>query len=109
MKTITNILPNPLPQIGMGVTIGIGSDCYPATIIHVSKNFRKVTIQHDKYTPTDGYEYYKNQVYEYKRDTLGAIEVWTYRKRGIWAQLNSAKAIGYLSFNGRRAYQDPSF
>lgn len=97
------------PIIGQGVTIGIGSDCYPGTIIEISNNNKKVVIQIDDTEPTEGFEYYGNQVYNITPDPTGRKETWTYRKRGVWAQLRSAKAIGYLSFNGRRKYSDPSF
>jgi hypothetical protein len=98
-----------IPILGEGVTIGIGSDAYPATIIEVSKNLKKVVLQIDHTEPAEGFEYYGNQVYDITPDTDGRTETWTYRKRGVWAQLNSAKAVGYLSFSGRRKYSDPSF
>jgi hypothetical protein len=98
-----------IPVEGEGVTIGIGSDCYPATIIEVSNNNKRVTVQYDFATPIKNFDFYKNQVYSFECNANGAIEVWTYRKRGVWAQLNSAKAVGYLSFAGRRKYSDPSF
>jgi len=107
MKTL--LKPKITPVVGMGVTVGVGSDAYPATIIEVSTNLKRVTIQMDKATPVEGFDYYKNQVYTFKRDPNGAIKIWTWRKRGVWAQLKSVRAVGYLSFNGRRKYSDPSF
>ena len=35
------------PYIGMGATVGAGSDCYPATVIDVGS--KSVTIQWDTY------------------------------------------------------------
>ena len=106
---VKNTVPRPVPYVGQGVTIGIGSDCYPATIIEVSNNLKKVVLRHDTADPAEGFEYYGNQVYDITPNPDGAIETWTYRKRGVWAQLRSAKAIGFLSFKGRRKYSDPSF
>lgn len=99
-----------IPMVGDGVTVSIGSDCYPATIIAVSKNLRTVTIQMDNYKPAQGYEYFGNQVYEFTPNPNGVIEVWTFRNHGRYAKKGSKKGSGFcLSLNGRRAYSDPSF
>ena len=97
------------PYVGLGVTYGIGSDCYPATIISITNKDKKIVIQFDFYTPTEGYDYFKNQVYTFTPNPFGRTQTWTLRKNGHWVPLNSAKAVGYLSFKGRRAYSDPSF
>ena len=98
------------PKVGVGATIGIGSDCYPATVIEVSKNGRTVTVQMDNYKPSEGYEYYGNQVYDFIPNPNGAKEVWTLRNHGRYARKGVKKGSGCnISFNGRRAYSDPSF
>lgn len=99
-----------IPVVGQGATVSIGSDCYPATVIEVSKNLRTVTIQMDTYTPAPGYEYFGNQVHEFFPNPDGAIEIWTLRNHGRYAKKGSKKGSGFcLSLNGRRAYSDPSF
>jgi len=95
---------------GMGATVSIGSDSYPATVIEVSPDYKKVTIQMDSYKPAEGYEYYGNQVYEYSPNPNGLIEVWTLRNHGRYAKKGSKKGSGWcLTLGSRRAYSDPSF
>lgn len=97
------------PKVGDGATYGIGSDCYACTVIGVSRNEKEVTVQFDEATPAEGYDYYRNQVYNFKRNPAGQVFTFTWRKRGVWVEKNRAKACGYISFNGRRQYSDPSF
>lgn len=97
------------PIIGQGVTIGIGSDCYPGTIVEISNNNKKIVIQMDDTEPAENFDYFNNQVYTITSDPRGRKETWTYRKNGVWAKFRAARAVGYLSFNGRRKYSDPSF
>lgn len=98
-----------IPIVGMGVTMGIGSDCYPGTITWVSKNCDRIIVQHDNFEPADGYDYYSNQVYNITPNPFGTLVAYSWRKRGVWAEKGAKRAIGYLSLNTRRAYQDPSF
>lgn len=106
MKTDKNFVK---PILGQGVTIGIGSDCYPATIIEISNNNKKIVVQMDYAEPGEGFKYFGNQVYNFTSDPTGIKATWTYRKRGVWVRFRMAKAVGYISFNGRRKYTDPSF
>ena len=62
------------PYIGMGATVGAGSDCYPATVIDVGS--KSVTIQWDTYK-REGDEWV------YERNPNGKKEVYTLRKNGI--------------------------
>lgn len=98
-----------IPVVGMGVTMGIGSDCYPGTITWVSKNLTRIIVQYDNAEPAEGFDYYKNQVYNITPNPFGVKVAYSWRKRGVWAQKHAPKAVGYLSFNGRRKYSDPSF
>ena len=98
------------PKEGDGATIGIGSDCYPATVIEVSPNGKTVTVQYDFATPIKNFDFYGNQVYSFECNRNGAIEVWTLRNHGRYARKGLKKGSGfYISFNGRRKYTDPSF
>ena len=98
------------PTVGMGATVGIGSDCYPYTIVSVSENLKTVIIQKDNYKPAKGYEYYGNQVYEFTPNETGSIEVWTLRNHGRYVRKGDKKGDGYyLTIGERRAYSDPSF
>ena len=98
-----------IPVVGQGVTMGIGSDCYPGTITWVSKKGDRIIVQHDKAEPAKGFDYYSNQVYDITPDQFGTLVAYSWRKRGVWAQKGAKKAVGYLSFNSRRKYSDPSF
>jgi len=99
-----------IPEEGMGVTLGIGSDRYPATIIEVSENKKKIVVQMDKYKPAPDYNYYGNQVYEYAEDPDGNQYCFTLRKNGRWHETGCKIGSGFqISFRGRSAYSDPSF
>jgi hypothetical protein len=95
---------------GMGVTVGIGTDCYPYTVVEVSSDDKTIKIQKDNYIPAEGYNYFGNQVYVFIPNPEAPIEVWTLRNHGRFVKKGEKKGGGwYLSFNGRRAYSDPSF
>ena len=99
-----------IPIIGDGVTVGIGSDCYPATIIALDMKKGRVTIQYDSHSPAENYDYFSNQVYNYSPNPDGTIEVWSLRKNLKLSKVGSRSVQGwYLSLNGRRCYQDPGF
>jgi len=98
-----------IPVVGMGVTMGIGSDCYPGTITWVSGNGKNIVVQYDSSKPAKGFDYFGNQVYDITPDPFGTKVAYSFRKRGVWAPKGAKTAVGYLSFNGRRKYSDPSF
>jgi hypothetical protein len=105
-----NYPPIIIPEEGMGVTLGIGSDRYPATIIEVSENKKTVIVQQDIFRPAKGYEYYGNQVYEFEENPIGRQYCFTLRKNGRWKEKGSSRNGGFqISFRGRSAYSDPSF
>lgn len=97
----------PFPVVGMGATGGYGSDCYPYTVVSVSKSGRQIELQRDEAT-------YHGPPRKYG-DTTKESD-WTYtpllqsnkytvklNKRGQW------KGAGYVSLGHRKYYQDPSF
>jgi len=98
-----------IPEVGMGVTYGYGSDRYPATIIEISKNGKQITIQDDTAVPGENFDYYGNQNYSITQNPNGSTRTYTFRKRGIWVQKGSARAIGFLTIGSRDKYSDPSF
>ena len=98
-----------IPVVGEGVTIGIGSDRYPATIIEVSKNLKKIVVQYDIATPAPDCDIYSNQNWVITSDPNGRTRTYTWRKRGVWVELRQAHAVGYLSLKGRSKYINPSF
>jgi len=94
------------PEVGMGATLSIGSDCYPATIIETNKTKTKIIIQQDLQEIDEGYDYYSNQVYKFIRNPDGEKRTFTLRKNGYWMEMNGRQI---LSIGHKRAYQDPSF
>tara|TARA_R100000005_G_C4968031_1_gene182082 strand:+ start:1007 stop:1306 length:300 start_codon:yes stop_codon:yes gene_type:complete len=90
------------PYVGMGATVGAGSDCYPATVIDVGS--KSITIQWDTYR-REGDEWV------YERNPNGKKEVYTLRKNGRYKlkgwPLKSRG--GYVGLGHRRYYNDPSF
>lgn len=95
---------------GMGATVGIGSDCYPYTIVEVSPDYKTIKMQRDHYEPAAGYDYYGSQVYNYTPDPNASVEVWTKRNNGRYVRKGEKKDSGYyLSIGVRKAYSDPSF
>lgn len=101
---ITTVL-IPIPKIGDGATIQVGSDRYPATVIAVSPTASVITIQMDSYKRTDSNGMSEQQTYEYERNEQGGIRKCHWQpKRGMWVQ-----GIAPVGFGFRNAYQDPSF
>lgn len=102
-------------EVGSGASYGVGSDCYPYTIVGIV-NERTVVVQADRYEPDteNGYDYYGNQVYRYYPDQNGERTTVTLRKNGMWLPVGSTisrggcYAYGY-SLGHRRAYRNPSF
>ena len=67
--------PKPKPEIfvGQGATYSPYTDQYPLTITKVEGEVgkRKVTLRECKATPTENYDYYKNQSHIYTDDPEG--------------------------------------
>jgi len=107
MKNNYNINIDPIePEIGMGATTGVGSDCYPYTIVGMNDKKTKIIVQKDLVEKAEGYDYYSNQVYTYIPDPNASKRTFTLRHNGYWVEMNGYQ---HLSVGVRRAYQDPSF
>ena len=95
------------PEVGMGCTMGIGSDSYAGTIIEVSRTGHRVVVQCDKATRTDNNGMSGSQEYQYEPNPNGRTEVFTRRRNGRY--LARGTTYHYLALGYRRQYQDPSF
>lgn len=99
------------PQIGMGATLGVGSDRYPYTIVEVSKSKKRIGVRRDNYTRLDGRgPYTENQEYEYHQTQGAAEEYYTLRENGRWVREGESMRGGSsMGIGQRRYYQDPHF
>jgi hypothetical protein len=74
------------PVVGQGATDGAGSDCYPYTVLSVSKDGLSCTIRPCETTPVEGFDFYANQVYNYsENENAGIIELRF--RNGEWRQV----------------------
>ena len=97
------------PEIGMGATWNSGSDCYPCTIIAMSKSGKTVTLQDDECKVISGHQDDGTACYEYSRCPNGRIQGATMRKDGGYRLKGFSKGYGYVNIGIRRRYYDPSF
>lgn len=95
-----------IPTVGMGATIHVGSDAYPATVIQVTRNGRRVVIQEDIATRIDQNGISEIQEYTYEPNPQGTIHVVTLRKDGQYRESGTTTPV---SIGSRRKYYDPSF
>lgn len=97
-----------IPEVGMGATYGIGSDCYPYTIVEV-KSRTTILVRADDYQRTDNNGYGGHQEYDYYPNPEAGLETVTLRKNGRWVKkgysMNSGCGNVYIGY--RRAYYDP--
>ena len=105
-----------IPEVGMGATIGYGSDRYPYTIHKISPDGKKIWASEDKHhvVPKEGgYAYGSDIPYTYSNNNQNDESQWslfTLRKNGRYIQKESSRNSGsYLTIGFRRYYQDPSF
>jgi hypothetical protein len=101
-------------HVGMGATMGAGSDSYPYTVhaLDMSKNKPQIWVSADDYRPiSEGFDYYNNQLYVYENHNQSKPEHWrvfTLCKDGRWHEGTTMKG-SVIHVGSRRAYQDPSF
>lgn len=100
------LITSDMPTIGMGATIRIGSDSYPATIIQVTRNGRRIVLQEDNATRTDNNGLSELQEYTYETNSNGTTHIATLRKDGRYRLTGGQIPV---SLGNRRKYLDPSF
>ncbi len=83
------------PFVGMGATISIGSDSYPATVLTVSKSGKKITIQRDA-VAKDG---------SFSPDLAGHVE----DARFVGNHWQLAGGYTFVHLGARRYHMDPGF
>lgn len=91
-----------IPVVEQKITYGIGSDCYPATIVEVSKDLTRIKFQMDTVDENG----------QIVRNLNGSIREYTLRNRngeGVWIAKGLSKPVGYISFKGWDFHLDPSF
>ena len=98
----------PVPKVGEGVTVQIGSDSYAATIIKVSASGKTLHIQRDRAHPTKANDYYGAQSHVFTADPTAEVEKATLRWDGRY-RLKGCSNYGGLTIGRRRAYHDPCF
>ena len=99
-----------VPEVGMGACGGFGSDCYPYTIVSVSKDGKKIEVTSDDHKPAPGCDYFTNQVYTYTSNMNGQRTLYRLRKNGRWVKDGEPMRGGAsITIGYRRYYQDPSF
>ena len=101
------------PEVGMGATMCVGSDRYPATIIEVEFNadglVKTIAVQEDSAKTIGGK--WPNLDYEYHPNPKGNIVYYSMRKTGRFKQKGwpLRSPGGRIGIGHRRYYQDPSF
>ena len=74
-----------LPAVGMGATLGVGSDRYPYTIIEVSASGKSITIQEDDAIRMDkNGPYTEMQTYSFAPNKNGGTYVARLNEHGRW-------------------------
>lgn len=95
-----------IPSVGTGATIHIGSDSYPATLIQVTQNGKRIVLQDDEATRIDNNGMSESQEYTYQPNPNGAIHIATLRKDGRYRLMGEKIPV---SIGFRRKYYDYSF
>jgi hypothetical protein len=95
-----------IPTVGMGATIHVGSDAYPATVIQVTRNGKRVVIQEDIATRIDNNGMSESQDYTYEPNPEGEIHIVILCKDGRYRESGTTTPV---SIGFRRKYYDYSF
>ena len=98
------------PVVGKGATICWWSDSHAGTIIWVSDNGKRIIVQRDIATRTDGNGLSESQKYTYERDPQGITYEFSLRKNGRWVRVGDSVKDGLKCSVGlRNEYFDFSF
>jgi len=92
------------PKVGMGATMGVGSDCYALTVTEVSG--KRIVAQMNKCICKD---YYAGE-WEVTPELEGGVYAFTLRKDGTWVTEGAPLRSGQRLWLGhQRRYEDPSY
>lgn len=97
----------PTIKVGMGATLNVGSDNYPATVVSVSQSGLFAKIQRDQFTRIDDNGQSESQEYTFKYNPDGEVLSISLRGNGQWRVKGRNGTL--VTIGTRRAYQDPSF
>lgn len=98
------------PEIGMGATERVGSDCYAYTVIEVTPSGKRATVQRDKAIATKDNSFTEEQEYRYESDPQGVSFEVSLRKNGKWYRVGQPMEwYTGVTMGHRRYYSDPSF
>lgn len=93
------------PELGMGVTLHVGSDCYPYTVVWVAENKKSFVMRGCSAKMTSGNVFSEDQEYTYTEVINAAHFMVKQNRKGQWlSEHGNVIGLGY-----RRAYRDPSF
>lgn len=102
-----------IPEVGMGATLGVGSDAYPYTIHKVSDDLKKIWVSADEHDIVGGpYKYGETSNYTYSNHNENNETRWTLftlRKNGRYIRKGATINDRALQIGHRVYYQDPSF
>jgi hypothetical protein len=107
--------PGPLPEeASNAVTIHLGSDCNPGTIIDAKGSI--VFVRPDRFKVISGSEADGSAKYRYYADETAPIEAYRQDKNGRYQAVGQnpvtgrwIKTYGRISIGRRRRYYDPHF
>lgn len=105
---IMETIPPAKPEKGMGATILMHSDRYPATVLFTFGI--SVTVQRDTAIRVDNNGMSEDQTYRFEPDPKGKIEEYTKRKNGTYVRVGESMKSGtILSIGKRDRYYDFSY
>ena len=104
MNRIAETYKSPDPVVGMGATILMFSDRYPATVIEVKG--QRVAIQEDNSIRIDQNGMSESQEYVYVSNKEAPIRWFSKRKNGRYQEVNGETCI---VLGSREKYHDFSF
>jgi hypothetical protein len=99
----------PVPEVGMGATILMWSDRYPATIVAVGPDAKWVDIQEDSAVRIDSNGMSDCQAYRFEACPGAPVRRFTLRKDGGYILAGESMRGLRLRIGDRSAYHDFSF
>jgi hypothetical protein len=94
----------PVPVVGMGVTLCLYSDRHPATVVRVSPTGKTAWVQEDNAKRTDSHGMSESQEYTFTPDPTAPVQRVNLTSKG-WKVQNGPRVL----FGRREKYHDFSF